>query len=191
MRHIKPAAHLSGYPASNLIAFQLKLNMPPSKSSKSSKLKPTDTKWSCEFDTARRESLFRNPPKDHSAYPLLKDAIAPHIESFNALFKEDGLIARGLKDIGTKYFFDGDGQAPISTRNKMSMRIKEVIVNKPQLPDSNKFSKIRSITPSECRERHVTYRGKVSGRFELRINDGDPHEIVRELGQMPIMMMVC
>ncbi|CAG8971469.1 hypothetical protein HYALB_00002053 [Hymenoscyphus albidus] len=163
--------------------------MPSSKPSKSSKLKPTDTKWSCEFDTARRENLFRHPPKDHSAYPLLKDAIAPHVESFNALFGEDGLIARGLKDIGTKYYFDGDAQAPISSRNKMSIRIKEVIVNKPQLTDANKFSKTRSILPSECRERHVTYRGKVSGRFEVRINDGDPHEMIRELGQMPIMMM--
>ena len=152
---------------------------------------PTNTKWSHEFDTLRRENLFRNPPKDHSAYPLLERAIAPHIESFNALFEQDGLIAKGIQDIGTKYYLDGDERTGPAGKNVLSIKIKEVRVEKAVLPASNKFSKNREIYPAECRERHVTYRGKMTATLQFRINNGDPHEFVRDLGQMPIMLKVC
>jgi DNA-directed RNA polymerase I subunit RPA2 len=166
--------------------------MPPSKpKSKSKSSKGTDTTWSHEFDTLRRENLFRNPPKDHTAYPALKAAIAPHIESFNALLEKDGLIAQGLLDIGTKTYLDGDERAGPAGKNKLTLKIKEVFVEKSMLPASNKFStKNREILPSECRERHVTYRGKISARLEFRVNNGDPKEFVRDLGQLPLMLMV-
>ncbi|KAG9232334.1 hypothetical protein BJ875DRAFT_486182 [Amylocarpus encephaloides] len=163
--------------------------MPPARPSPTSRLAPTDTKWSHEFDTVRRENLFRNPPRDHTAYPALQAAVAPHIESFNALFDEDGLIARCLRDIGTKVYLDGAQDAPYRSRNKLSIRVKEVMVNKPQLSDANKFTKNRTILPSECRERHVSYRGKMSARFEYTVNNGDAHEIIKDLGQLPIMLM--
>ncbi|KAI9739852.1 MAG: DNA-directed RNA polymerase I subunit RPA2 [Claussenomyces sp. TS43310] len=150
---------------------------------------PTDTNWSHEFDTLRRENLFRNPPNDHTAYPALQAAIRPHIDSFNALLEKDGLIAQGLRDIGTKTYLDGSDGAPLAGRNKLAVRIKEVFVEKAQLPASNKFStKNRDILPAECRERHATYRGKMSVRLEYRINNGDPKDFVRELGQIPIMV---
>jgi len=151
----------------------------------------TNTKWSHEFDTLRRENLFKNPPKDHSAYPLLEQAIAPHIESFNALFEQDGLIAKGLADIGTKYYLDGDERAGPAGKNVLSIKIKDVRVEKAVLPPSNKFSKHREIYPAECRERHVTYRGKMMATLQFRINNGDPHEFVRDVGQIPLMLKVC
>ncbi len=151
----------------------------------------TNTKWSSEFDTLRREDLFRNPPTDHSAYPALKAALEPHINSFNANFETDGLIAQGLKDIGTKTFLDGDDRLPPAGKNKLQIRIKDVFVEKAQLPASNKYStRNRHILPAECRERHATYRGKLSAKLEYRINGGDPVEFVRELGQMPLMLKV-
>ena len=115
----------------------------------------------------------------------------PHIESFNALFEKDGLIAQGLLDIGTKTFLDGDDRDGPVGKNRLDVRVKEVFVEKSVLPASNKFStKNREILPAECRERHVTYRGKMSARLEYRINNGDPKEIIRELGQIPLMLMV-
>jgi DNA-directed RNA polymerase I subunit RPA2 len=159
--------------------------MPPSR-------KPsTKTTWSHEFDTIRRENLFRNPPKDHSAYPALREAVAPHVESFNAVFEKDGNLQQGLLDIGTKVYLDGDDQDPETPRNKISIKIKEVILDRSVLPASNKFSTTnREILPAECRERHVTYKGKAMARLEYRINNGDPKEIIRDLGQFPIMLMV-
>ena len=166
-------------------------NLQPKSKSKSKPSKSTDTTWSHEFDTIRRENLFRNPPKDHTAYPALKAAIAPHIESFNALLEKDGLIAQGLLDIGTKTYLDGDEREGPAGKNKLTIKIKEVFVEKSVLPASNKFStKNREILPSECRERHVTYRGKISARLEFRVNNGDPKEFVRDLGQLPLMLMV-
>ena len=152
---------------------------------------PTNTTWTHEFDTLRREILFRNPPKDHSAYPALLAAVRPHIDSFNALLEKDGLISHALRDIGTKTFVDGDDRAPATGKNKLAIKIKEVFLEKSQLSASNKFStRNREILPAECRERHVTYRGKLSARLEYKINNGDPKEFVRELGQLPIMLKV-
>jgi DNA-directed RNA polymerase I subunit RPA2 len=151
----------------------------------------TDTNWSHEFETLRRENLFRNPPRDYTAYPALVAAVQPHIDSFNALLEKDGLIAHALRDIGTKTYLDGDERAPSAGKNKLSINIKEIFVEKSQLPASNKFStKNREILPAECRERHVSYRGKMSARLEYRINNGDPKEFIRELGQLPIMLKV-
>lgn len=152
---------------------------------------PTDTEWNHEYNTLRRENLFRNPPTDYTAYPLLQIAVDSHLESFNALFRNDGkpgLIDHGLADIGTKTFFDS--AEGFGARNKMAIRYKSVTLQKPQLPPTNKFARNREIFPAECRERHATYRGKLTVTFEYRINDEEPKEFVRDFGQMPIMVKV-
>ncbi|PHH89406.1 hypothetical protein CDD83_6122 [Cordyceps sp. RAO-2017] len=151
----------------------------------------TDTRWDHEYHTLRREHLFRNPPADRSAYPALQEAVDPHIESFNALFRSDGkpgLVAHGLADIGTRIYFDGDDRSDVNARNQLRIRIKDVALQRAQVPPSNKTARNREILPAECRERHVTYRGKLSATFEYTVNDGDPLEFVRELGQVPIMV---
>jgi DNA-directed RNA polymerase I subunit RPA2 len=78
------------------------------------------TKLDSTFSTLSRERLFRSPPKDGSAYEILNDFVAPHIESFNALFDDSGLplgdgdgrglLNLALKDIGERVVFDGNGQ---------------------------------------------------------------------------------
>lgn len=163
----------------------------------------TDTQWSVDYDTLRREDLFRHPPKDHSAYPSLAEAIRPHINSFNALFEDSKILEAGLRDIGTKTFLDGDAETPEQKkarqaegrrppkRNRLNVRVQEIFLDKPTLPPTNKFStKNRNILPSETRERHATYRGKLRVRLEYQINNGDWNESVRELGQVPIMLRV-
>ena len=150
----------------------------------------TSTSWSVEYNTVKRQKLFKNPPKDRSAFPALQAAVKPHIESFNALWKEK-LIDAGLKDIGIHTVVDGDlrDASRSTSRNKLDLRVTEVMLDKPVLPTSNKFSiQDRNIYPSECRERHATYRGKLRARLQYRINNGDWKESVRELGQMPIML---
>lgn len=163
----------------------------------------TDTKWSVDYNVLRRENLFRHPPKDRTAYPSLAESIRPHIDSFNALFDGSKVLEAGLKDIGTKTFLDGDAETPQQKRarqaeglrppkrNRLNVRIKEVFLDKPTLPPTNKFTtRNRNIYPSECRERHATYRGKLRARLEYQVNNGDWKESVRELGQVPIMMRV-
>ncbi|KAK4034166.1 DNA-directed RNA polymerase I subunit RPA2 [Parachaetomium inaequale] len=151
----------------------------------------TNTSWDHEYNTLRREKLFRNPPTDQTAYPALQLAVDPHIESFNALFRTDGtpgLLDHALAEIGTKTFLDGDDRAAPAGKNKLTVRYKSVTLQRSQVPPSNKFAKRREIFPAECRERHVSYRGKLTAVLEFSINDGEPQEFVRELGQMPIMV---
>lgn len=72
------------------------------------------------FNTLAREESFRNPQKRGSSYNVLNEFVAPHIESFNALFDDSGLpagdgdgkglIALALKDIGERVVFDGNGR---------------------------------------------------------------------------------
>ena len=162
--------------------------------------RPTDTEWSAEFDTLRREDLFRNPPKDHSAYPALKEALQPHIESFNAILDNANILDAGIKDIGTKSFLEAEetpnerakrGQEgnPFEERGRLSIKITDVFLEKAVLPASNKFSTTnRDIYPAECRERHATYRGKLRARVLFKANDGGWIESIRDLGQVPIML---
>jgi len=154
----------------------------------------TDTEWDHQFHTLRRENLFRNPPKDHTAYPALQLAVDPHLESFNGLFRDDGkpgLLAHGIADIGARTYLDGDDRASPDGKNRLTIRYKDVFLQKPQVPPSNKTARNRQVFPAECRERHVTYRGRLSATLEYRINGGDPVEFTREFGQVPVMIKVC
>lgn len=155
---------------------------------------PTNTQWSTEFDTARRQRLFQNPPRDHTAYPTLAAAVDPHIHSFNGIFNPGGQLDEAIKDIGTKVFLDGDPNPQpedVIQRNRLSVRIREVFFEKSALPPTNKFAvKSRDIMPAECRERHSTYRGKFKVRMEWRVNNMEWQESVREMGHVPIMLRV-
>lgn len=150
--------------------------------------------WSTNFDTKRRQELFQNPPKDKTAYPTLAAAVDPHINSFNSIFAPGGQVEEGIKDIGTKSFADGDPYAPaeeLGGKNRLSVRIQDVFLDKAVLPPSNKVAlKNRNILPAECRERHATYRGKLRARLEYRVNGEDWQEEVCDLGQVPIMLRV-
>lgn len=156
-----------------------------------------DASWSTEFNTTKRQRLFRDPPGDKTAYPTLAATIAPHVESFNNIFAEKGQLYHALRDIGTKTFFDGnpatiaapDGE-PQPRRNRLEVRVKDVFLDKSVLPTTNKIDKKREILPVECRERHVSYRGRFRARFEWRINQGEWKESVRDFGLLPIMLKV-
>jgi DNA-directed RNA polymerase I subunit RPA2 len=169
----------------------------------------TNTDWTVGFDTLRREELFKNPPKDRSAYPLLQAAIRPHIDSFNALFGDSKIMEEALHDMGTKTFLDGEietldqrrarkarGEAP-PQRNRLNLRITEIFLDKAVLPPANKFvprnasAEYRNIYPAECRERHATYRARLRVRMQYQVNNGEWRESVRELGQVPLMLRVC
>jgi DNA-directed RNA polymerase I subunit RPA2 len=163
---------------------------------------PTSTQWDCGFNTLRREHLFRNPPTDRTAYPALQAAVEPHISSFNRLFAEDdyaarrppatqrGLIALGIEDIGYKTFLDGRNDGEARVRNRLTIRVKSVTLAKPEVPPGNRWAKRREIFPADARERHGTYRGRLTAEYEYRINDGDAMVFTRDLGLIPIMVKV-
>ncbi|KAF2671014.1 putative DNA-directed RNA polymerase I subunit beta [Microthyrium microscopicum] len=150
--------------------------------------------WSVEYDTVRRHNLFRNPPAQ-TQYPALLDAIAPHVDSFNVYFEPDGLLQRGLDEIGTKSWLDGrpipDPNEPPVRRNKLSIKIRGVTIAKPSISTANKVitdPKKREVLPRECRERHASYKGRLSCKLQYKVNNADWREVSREMGQIPIML---
>ncbi|KAI7382931.1 DNA-directed RNA polymerase I subunit, partial [Hortaea werneckii] len=150
-----------------------------------------ESNWTTEYDTRRRHQLFRQPPRDKTAYPTLAEATKPHVDSFNGIFAANGQIQHALRDIGTKTFLDGNpaDASETSRRNRLQIRVREVFLDKSMLPPSNKVeTSKREILPVECRERHATYRGRFRGRLEYRVNNGEWKETVRELGYLPIML---
>lgn len=148
----------------------------------------TDTQWTVDYDTTRKRKLFNKPPEDQSAYPLLQAAVKPHVESFNALFG-GGLLDEAIKDIDVVSVVDGNQAKPEDPRNILQLRIGDVSLETPRLPDSNKFStRNREIYPIECRERHSSYRGTLRAKLQWRVNNGEWQESLRNLGQLPIMV---
>lgn len=139
------------------------------------------------FRTLERESRFQNPP-DKSAFPLLAEAVAPHVGSFNALTEgpDGGLLNLAVKDIGTKTIFDSGDQSRLG--NKLSIRVDSVLLAKPAVPPTDKLSVSRKTYPSECREKMLTYRGKLMLKVAWSVNDGEEVSEVRDAGQVPVML---
>ncbi|CUM64158.1 uncharacterized protein PRCAT00001750001 [Priceomyces carsonii] len=141
-----------------------------------------------EFKTLERERRFQNPPKDKSAYPLLAEAVSPHLGSFNALMEgpDGGLLNLAAKDIGTKTIFDSEDSERLG--NKLKIWVDSVQLAKPSVPPNDKLSVNRRTYPSECRERMITYRSRLMLKVCWSVNDGEEVSEIREAGQVPIML---
>lgn len=44
--------------------------------------------------------------------------------------------------------------------------------------------------PEQCRERHITYRGRLTVKLGLKINNGSWISQDREIGNIPVMVRV-
>ncbi|PCH40776.1 beta and beta-prime subunits of DNA dependent RNA-polymerase [Wolfiporia cocos MD-104 SS10] len=155
------------------------------------------------FETIARERKFKNPPKDGSAVPILNEFVAPHIESFNALFDDSGLPSgdgdgRGLlslciKEIGERVVFDGKGQIGSESGqsgwgNRLTLWYEQVTVGRPQVPERDRQVKDNKVYPSEARERLTSYRGRMMAKLCWRINDGPVESETRDCGLLPVMV---
>lgn len=140
------------------------------------------------FHTLDREKIYRDPPSDKPAFPLLHQAVTPHIGSFNALFGagDDSLINAAVKDIGVKSVFDSN--EPGVRGNKLTFRVESVQVGKPAVPVTDKMTADRRVMPVEARERMASYRGRMTLKFAYSVNGGPETIETRDVGQLPIML---
>ncbi|KAK9481232.1 hypothetical protein V1514DRAFT_3371 [Lipomyces japonicus] len=137
------------------------------------------------FNTLERERYFRNPPDDKSAFPMLADAVAPHVGSFNAL-TAGGLLDLAVQDIGEKTVFDSNDA--VNLGNKFTYRIDKVQILKPTVSSKDKTTINRRVYPAEARERLSSYRARMVLKFTYSVNDGPEQSENREAGQIPIML---
>jgi DNA-directed RNA polymerase I subunit RPA2 len=71
----------------------------------------------------------------------------------------------------------------------MQVWLSGVSVGKP-LIDSNKAGLFPPLYPSECRERGISYKAKMQGKLNWRVNNGPIITEVRSFGSLPIMVRV-
>lgn len=159
-------------------------------------IKPPSGVRSAHFRTLERESRFINPPKDKTAFPLLKEAIEPHVGSFNALTEgpDGGLLSQAIEDIGEKVIFDGNlgTDENINSNylgNKLSISIEQVSISKPMSNEGVSSAVERKFFPSEARQRLTSYKGKLMLKLKWNVNNGEEvFTEVRDCGGLPIML---
>ncbi|KXS19140.1 beta and beta-prime subunits of DNA dependent RNA-polymerase [Gonapodya prolifera JEL478] len=164
------------------------------------------------FSTLERQMTAIAPSPSEPECPDFTDLSAPHIESFNALFQmqgeqdDVGLLTYAIRDVGKRVFYDGfgvpqeDANAPPKSftkgdaesrravlGNKLEIWFSDVRLSRPTLPDSS-LSATPQLFPSECRERGVSYKGRMQVKVSWRINDGQLNEVWKEGGGVPVMI---
>lgn len=95
---------------------------------------PSKLPVSSHFNTLDRENGFRHPSKEGSKYPAPQQLVAPHIDSFDALFEgapigpnnqvdpDLGLLDLAISDLQPKVIFDGQGQ-PGTLGNRLERKL--------------------------------------------------------------------
>ncbi|KAJ3209077.1 hypothetical protein HDU82_001441 [Entophlyctis luteolus] len=97
---------------------------------------------------------------------------------FGSGLKADGLLDKALRNIGSKTIILGT--------NKMEFWISSLTVSKPLLHNSRGAS--GTIYPSECRERGISYKGKLQGKLNWRVNGGPVISEAKLFGDLPVMV---
>jgi len=156
------------------------------------------------FHTLDMQRRFMKPSSHTWDVKALREITRPHIESFNALWSEDpsidvpggadrigmegaGLLERSLQTLAPRVVFDAHGGEG-ELGNRLEMRIDSVSLSRPMVPDRAKDALDRRVFPDECRNRLVSYRGRLTARVSWRVNDGPEQSDLRDLGQVPIMV---
>ncbi|PWN30971.1 putative RPA135-DNA-directed RNA polymerase I, 135 kd subunit [Jaminaea rosea] len=162
------------------------------------------------FHTLTNVDQFKNPPKSTFVNPSLQDLIAPHLESFNALFSDDpsinsspeaaastsrgsggGLLDRAIRSITPKVAFDRiqtPTTQPGERGNRVEMAIEGIHLGKPSQTGAGNTGDVKRVWPIECRERLMTYKARMTARVSYSVN-GLPKQVVeRDMGMVPIMI---
>ncbi|KAI9508905.1 hypothetical protein F5148DRAFT_1191368 [Russula earlei] len=157
------------------------------------------------FNTLARESAFRSPPSNSSTYPILNEFVAPHIESFNALFDDSGLpfgdgdgrglLSLAIQDIDERVVFDGVVQSGTGANykgrgNRLSIWIEQVSIARPMVPDRDRRATERKVFPSESRERLTSYRGRMNVKLCWKVDEANQtvRSVTKDCGLIPIMV---
>ncbi|CAO1626187.1 unnamed protein product [Parajaminaea phylloscopi] len=165
------------------------------------------------FHTLKNVERFKSPPSQGIVNPSLQDLIAPHLESFNALFSQDpsissnkdhstprdgaavsttqgnGLLDMAVRKISPKVVFDRvqePGTQPGERGNRLELAIESITLSRPTQTGTG--GEVRRVWPIECRERLMTYKARLTARVSYSVN-GLPKQVVeRDMGMVPIMV---
>ncbi|KAJ3330285.1 hypothetical protein HDU76_006036 [Blyttiomyces sp. JEL0837] len=159
------------------------------------------------FQTLERQKESILPSKKGPHYSRLAQVSKPHVDSFNSIFFHgngnksvtgvdgdvaamgSGLLAMAVADIGKRVVFDGDQSTLVDSlagRKKFEIWIQSVNISKPVLEGRNSIE--GDLFPAECRERGISYKGKIQAKLCWRVNEGPVQSETRYLGHLPVMV---
>lgn len=120
--------------------------------------------------------LINNVPDQQHSY--VQHLINNHIDSFD-YFLDTGFM-EGIKAIEPFHYILPDNQ-------KLEVRVTNYKLFKPQV-DSTCYAKNKDLYPSECRERAVSYMGKLNLEFVWYLNGNFMGSLEETAGQIPVMV---
>lgn len=100
------------------------------------------------FQTLIREHSFKYPSASEALYPALQEAVQPHIDSFNAITR-DNLLEIAVRDIGKKTIFDHKGNENGGRGNKLTFWLEDLQLSRPTLTSRERTSLNRRLYPVE------------------------------------------
>lgn len=78
----------------------------------------------------------------------------------------------------------------LASGDKVELRIEDVSINSPTVPAGTIGVKNHKIYPTECRQRAMTYKGKINVRIGWSINGRKQESLEKNIGEIPIMVKV-
>jgi DNA-directed RNA polymerase I subunit RPA2 len=164
------------------------------------------------FHTLQIQDRFENPSDTKFEHSELQSLVAPHIESFNALWSADpsveppagsrngapfvgegvGLLEKSIAKIPSRVVFDGTEESITQGNlgNRLSFRIESVSLGKPTSTDKGRSGLQSRIHPVECRERLMSYRARMTARISWSVNGLPKQYEERDMGLVPVMVKV-
>ncbi|KAJ3244159.1 hypothetical protein HDU78_011350 [Chytriomyces hyalinus] len=147
------------------------------------------------FNTLQRQVLAKNPSKGRPHHARIAALSAPHVDSFNSIFvhgpiaSASGLLDAAIADLGSRSVFavnTNDQSASLKNTPKIKFWFSSITVAKPQIEVGRGLG--NSLYPSECRERGISYKGKMQAKLCWSVNNGPVQSDPRSLGHLPIMV---
>ncbi|KAJ2799396.1 hypothetical protein H4R21_003562, partial [Coemansia helicoidea] len=132
-------------------------------------------------------------PGQTPEYPEVQSLTAPHIESFNSIWEAAGprtpaLVDLAMELLGKTVVFDGKANVDSARGARITLWVDQLRLDHPALSSRETRSANRLVYPTECRQRGISYRGRLSGVLHYRVDDGPEQTEERNFGQLPVMV---
>lgn len=78
----------------------------------------------------------------------------------------------------------------LASGDKIELRIEDASISSPTVPAGTIGVKNHRVYPTECRQRTMTYKGKINLRVGWSINGRKQESFDKNVGEVPIMLKV-
>ncbi|KAJ2849531.1 hypothetical protein IWW36_002569 [Coemansia brasiliensis] len=144
------------------------------------------------FKTLERQQKAISPGNEFE-YPETQKLTLPHIESFNSIWEAAGPKTPSLMDVavsllGKHAMFDRKPDSESQLGTKITFWVDNVRLTHPSLATRETKSSNRLMYPTECRQRSITYRGRLTGTVHYKVGDNPEIAEEKQFGLLPVMV---